>query len=189
MAFLPLFYFCFCDHAQLCAPNSIRDINGRSWPIYPIPWCSSVNLPCSTLLGAMHHRYCWARRVLALSSPVPAYLGSRRNAEPLAMWGLRSPEAPMTENAPFTQLQDLSAAFARLVGIAAPGIVAVQSHRSRSSGFFWRPGLIVTADEALSEEGDVAVILAGGESIAARLVGRDHTTDIAVLRVDRSDLR
>jgi S1-C subfamily serine protease len=93
----------------------------------------------------------------------------------------------MTESALFTQLQDLSTAFARLVGIAAPGIVAVQSHRSRSSGFLWRPGLIVTADEALSEEGDVAVTLPGGESIAARLVGRDHTTDIALLRVDRSD--
>jgi hypothetical protein len=52
----------------------------------------------------------------------------------------------------------------------------------------WRPGLIITADDALSEEGDVAVTLPGGESIAARLVGRDHTTDIAVLRVDRSDL-
>jgi len=95
----------------------------------------------------------------------------------------------MTETASFTQLQDLSAAFARLVGIAAPGIAAVQSHRARSSGFFWRPGLIVTADEALSEEGDVAVTLPGGESVGARLVGRDHTTDIAVLRVDRSDLQ
>ena len=94
----------------------------------------------------------------------------------------------MTDRSPFTQVQDLSAAFARLVGIAAPGVVAVRSDHSRSSGFFWRPGLIVTADEALSEEGDVAVTLPGGESIAARLVGRDHTTDIALLRVDRSDL-
>src|SRR6516164_2212977 len=82
----------------------------------------------------------------------------------------------MTESAPFTKVQDLSAAFARLVGIAAPGVVAVQSDHSRSSGFLWRPGLIVTADEALSEEGDVAVTLPGGESIAARLVGRDHTS-------------
>jgi S1-C subfamily serine protease len=94
----------------------------------------------------------------------------------------------MPESAPFTQLQDLSAAFARLAGIAAPGTVAIQSDHSRSSGFFWRPGLIVTADEALSEEGDVAVTLPGGDSIAARLVGRDHTTDIALLRVDRSDV-
>ena len=57
----------------------------------------------------------------------------------------------MTESASFSQLQDLSAALARLVGTTAPGIVAVQSDHSRSSGFFWRPGLIVTADEALSE--------------------------------------
>ena len=94
----------------------------------------------------------------------------------------------MTQSAQFTQIQDLSAAFARLVGIAAPGIVAVKSAHSRSSGFSWRPGLIVTADEALSEEGDFAVTLPSGESISARLVGRDHTTDIALLRVDRSDL-
>jgi S1-C subfamily serine protease len=94
----------------------------------------------------------------------------------------------MTESAPFTQVQDLSAAFARLVGIAAPGIVAVQSDHSRSSGFFWRPGLVVTADEALSEEGEFAVTLPGGDSISAQLAGRDHTTDIALLRVGRSDL-
>src|SRR6516165_8537492 len=94
----------------------------------------------------------------------------------------------MTESASFTQVQDLSAAFARLVGIAAPGIVAVQSDHSRSSGFFWRSGLIVTADEALSEEAEVTVTLPGGDSIAARPAGRDHTTDIALLRVDRSDV-
>ena len=94
----------------------------------------------------------------------------------------------MTQSTQSSQIQDLSAAFARLVGIAAPSVVAVKSAHSRSSGFFWRPGLIVTADEALSEEGDATVTLPSGESLAARLVGRDHTTDIAVLRVERSDL-
>src|SRR6478752_9136850 len=95
----------------------------------------------------------------------------------------------MTEPTLFTPIQGLSTAFTGLVAKVAPGIVSVHSNRSRSSGFLWRPGLIVTADEALSEEGDVAVTLPGGESIAARLVGRDHSTDIALLRVDRSDLR
>jgi S1-C subfamily serine protease len=95
----------------------------------------------------------------------------------------------MTERVSLSQVQDLSTALARLVGIVAPGIVAVQSHRSRSSGFFWRPGLIVTADEALSEEGEFGVTVPGDDdSIEARLIGRDHTTDIALLRVDRSDL-
>jgi S1-C subfamily serine protease len=94
----------------------------------------------------------------------------------------------MAQSSQLSQVLDLSAAFARLVGIAATSMVAVKSAHSRSSGFFWRPGLIVTAEEALSEEGDVTVTLPSGESIAARIVGRDHTTDIAVLRVDRSDL-
>src|SRR5215469_6474547 len=94
----------------------------------------------------------------------------------------------MTQGTQSIHVQDLSAAFARLVGIAAPSIVAIKSAHSRSSGFSWRPGLIVTAEEALSEEGDFTVTLPSCESLAARLVGRDHTTDIAVLRVDRSDL-
>jgi S1-C subfamily serine protease len=94
----------------------------------------------------------------------------------------------MAQSTQLSQVQDLSAAFAHLVGIAAASMVAVKSAHSRSSGFCWRPGLIVTAEEALSEEGDVTVTLPSGESLAARLVGRDHTTDIALLRVERSDL-
>jgi len=94
----------------------------------------------------------------------------------------------MTQGAQLSQIQDLSAAFARLVGIAAPSVVAVKSAHTRSSGFFWRPGLVITAEEVLPEEGDLTVTLSSGESVAARLVGRDHTTDIAVLRVERSDL-
>jgi S1-C subfamily serine protease len=95
-------------------------------------------------------------------------------------------ETFMTQSAQFSQLQDLSAAFERLVGSAAPSIVAIKSAHSRSSGFFWRPGLIVTAEEALPEEGDFTVTVPSGESLAARLFGRDHTTDI--VRVGRSDL-
>jgi len=94
----------------------------------------------------------------------------------------------MAQNTQLSQVQDLSAAFAHLVGIAAPSIVAIKSAHSQSSGFFWRPGLIITAEEVLSEEGDFTVTLPSAESLSARLVGRDHTTDIALLRVDRSDL-
>ena len=94
----------------------------------------------------------------------------------------------MPQSAQFNQVQDLSGALARLVGSAASSIVAIKSAHSRSSGFFWRPGLVITAEEALSEEGDFTVTLPSAESLAARLVGRDHTTDIALLRVDRSDL-
>ncbi|MDI3308391.1 MAG: S1C family serine protease [Acetobacteraceae bacterium] len=95
----------------------------------------------------------------------------------------------MSDNAPFPlPLQSLSAALSGLVAGVARSVVAIHSHRARSSGFVWRPGLIVTADEALAEEGEIAVTLPGGDKAAARLVGRDPATDIALLRVEAAGL-
>ena len=84
----------------------------------------------------------------------------------------------------FTPLTSLSSALADVVARTAPSIVTVHSHRSRSTGFVWKPGLIVTADEALADEGDVQIVLADGSTAAATIVGRDHTTDVALLRAD-----
>src|SRR5947209_5226730 len=85
-----------------------------------------------------------------------------------------------------TPLSSLSSALADVVARVAPSVVSVHSHRSRSTGFVWRPGLIVTADEALANEGDVQIVLADGSTAAATIAGRDHTTDIALLRADTS---
>lgn len=87
----------------------------------------------------------------------------------------------MTDSTP---LSSLSSALADVVARVAPSVVSVHSHRSRSTGFVWKPGLIVTADEALAEEGDVQIVLADGSTTAATIVGRDHTTDIALLRAE-----
>jgi S1-C subfamily serine protease len=92
----------------------------------------------------------------------------------------------MSTPTPAITLQQLSEALTDIVDRAAPSVVAVHSTRSRSSGFVWRPGLIITADEALDDEGDIAIVLPGGEMAAANLVGRDPTTDVALLRVDRT---
>jgi S1-C subfamily serine protease len=48
--------------------------------------------------------------------------------------------------------------------------------------------LVVTADEALAEDGDISVLLSGGESLPASLAGRDPTTDIVLLRIGRTDI-
>ena len=81
-------------------------------------------------------------------------------------------------------LSSLSTALADVVARAAPSVVAVHSHRSRSTGFVWKAGLIVTADEALADEGEVEIGLPDGRTVAANIAGRDHTTDIALLRID-----
>jgi S1-C subfamily serine protease len=86
-------------------------------------------------------------------------------------------------------LEGFSEALSALAASAAASVVAVRSHRSRSSGFLWRPGLIVTADEALAEEGEVAVALPGGQMAEAKVAGRDPTTDIALLRIEAKTLK
>jgi S1-C subfamily serine protease len=81
-------------------------------------------------------------------------------------------------------LSSLSSAIAGLAAQTTPSIISVRSHRSRASGFVWKSGLVVTADETLAEQGDVSVKLPDGQVVSASIAGRDHTTDIALLRLD-----
>ena len=87
----------------------------------------------------------------------------------------------MTDPSP---LSSLSSALADVVARTALSIVSVRSHRFRSTGFVWKSGLIVTADEALADEGEVEIGLPDGRTSPATIAGRDHTTDIALLRAD-----
>jgi S1-C subfamily serine protease len=87
------------------------------------------------------------------------------------------------------EMQDLSAALEGMVAAFAPSLVSVISHRAQASGFVWRPGVIVTSDEGLAEEGDVRVTLPGGESSPAQVVGRDPSTAVALLKIERRDVQ
>ncbi|MEH2517128.1 S1-C subfamily serine protease [Bradyrhizobium sp. AZCC 1610] len=85
-------------------------------------------------------------------------------------------------------LTSFSSALADVVARTTPAIVSVHSHRLRASGFVWKPGLIVTADEALADEGEVSIKFADGTARPASIAGRDHTSDIALLRFDARDM-
>jgi S1-C subfamily serine protease len=77
----------------------------------------------------------------------------------------------------------LSDATAQLVERAAGSIVSVRGGgRWHTSGIHWRSGIIVTAEEVLERDENIELILPGGRSVEASLVGRDPTTDVAVLR-------
>jgi len=86
-------------------------------------------------------------------------------------------------------IENLSAALEAMVAGVAPSLVSVVSHRMEASGFVWRAGRIVTSDEGLAEDGEVNVTLAGGERVAAEVIGRDPSTAVALLKVERADLR
>ena len=85
-------------------------------------------------------------------------------------------------------LRALSSTLAGLVCDAAPRVVSIEGRRSRSSGFVWRPGLIVAAENALADEGEIRVVAHGGAASAAELIGRDPSSDVALLRVQGLDL-
>ena len=72
--------------------------------------------------------------------------------------------------------------LAAIVETGARSIVAVQRKRSWTSGIHWRPGVLVTAEEALEGDDDITLVLPDGQRVAAALVGRDPSTDVAVLR-------
>jgi len=83
-----------------------------------------------------------------------------------------------------SSIEQLSEAMAEAVAAVAGSVVAVHTGCSRSSGFAWRDGLVVTCDEALTDDADVTVCLPGGAKASAKLVGRDAGTDIALLRIE-----
>jgi S1-C subfamily serine protease len=90
----------------------------------------------------------------------------------------------MSEQMTANPLLALSRQLQQLAEAAAGSIVSVRSHgRSIASGFVWKPGFVVTASDALEADDEISVIAAGDRSIQAQLVGRDPTTDIAVLRL------
>ena len=116
---------------------------------------------------------------------LPTWLVYRRGLAPhLKGVQSRSLRGPMNH-----EVEAISTALEGVVASLAPSLVSVRSRRMQASGFAWRAGLIVTSNEGLAEEGDIRVTLPGGEEIAAQRVGRDPSTAIALLKVDRSDLR
>jgi S1-C subfamily serine protease len=112
---------------------------------------------------------------------VVPYRGHATFLESSPMTESEMTESKMTESA--NPLAAFSDHAGQLVERAAAGIVAVHGGGRRStSGIHWRPGIIVTAEEALERDEDIKVTLPGGRLVEATLAGRDPTTDVALLR-------
>jgi S1-C subfamily serine protease len=82
-------------------------------------------------------------------------------------------------------LAQISEGLAAAVARAGDQVVRVEGRRRLpASGIIWSAdGLILTAHHVLERERDVHVGLPGGERLAAEVVGRDPTTDLALLRI------
>src|SRR4051794_8486551 len=88
-------------------------------------------------------------------------------------------------------LAQFSDGLAAAVERAGASVVRIEARRRQSaSGVTWgEGGLVLTADHVLEREEDLQVGLADGNRGKATIVGRDHGTDIALLRVEGAGLR
>jgi S1-C subfamily serine protease len=81
------------------------------------------------------------------------------------------------------ELIELSNALAQATERAATSAVAVHTEsRGSASGVIWRAGIIVAAEHALRRDEDIQLTLPDNRVVAAALVGRDPSTDLAVLK-------
>ena len=87
-------------------------------------------------------------------------------------------------------LSKLSDELAATVEEAGKGVVRVESRRRLpASGIVWSSeGVVVTVHHAVEIEDKIVVGLPDGSSAAATLIGRDPTTDIAVLKAQAKGL-
>ena len=77
-----------------------------------------------------------------------------------------------------------SESLAGVVDKAAAGVVRINGRRRRpSSGVIWSSGVVVTTHHVLEWEEDIGVGFPDGTTSTASVVGRDPSTDLAVLRV------
>jgi S1-C subfamily serine protease len=88
-------------------------------------------------------------------------------------------------------LKQLSNDLVATVEAASPSIVRVEGRRRMSAtGIVWSAdGVILTAHHVITRDDNLSVALADGQEVAAALVGRDPSTDLAVLRADVKGLK
>jgi S1-C subfamily serine protease len=87
-------------------------------------------------------------------------------------------------------LTNLSKELSDTVELTAPGIVRVEARkRLPASGIVWtEDGVIVTAHHVVQRDRKITIGLPDGETTVAQLIGRDPTTDLAVLRTEADGL-
>ena len=83
-------------------------------------------------------------------------------------------------------LAAVSDALAAVVADVGPSVVRVEARkRGNASGVAWSAdGLVIASDHTVQRDDDLRVGLPSGDVVSAELVGRDPTTDLALLRTD-----
>jgi S1-C subfamily serine protease len=96
-----------------------------------------------------------------------------------------SSSSKSSSSEPFSSdvLSQLSVAMSARAEAAKTAVVAINLGEGRHlTGTAWQPGVIVVSEQALPRGDDFELVVAGGSTVAAKLAGRDASTNIAILK-------
>src|SRR6476659_7567825 len=80
-------------------------------------------------------------------------------------------------------LAQFSTALTARAQLAKNAVVAIRLASGRHiTGMVWRSDIVVTSEQSLPRNDDFELVAPGGSVIAARIAGRDPSTNIAILR-------
>lgn len=80
-------------------------------------------------------------------------------------------------------LAQFSGALTARAERAKNAVVAIRrAHGRHITGMVWRSDVVVTSEQSLPRNDDFELVAAGGSVIAARIAGRDPSTNIVILR-------
>ena len=80
-------------------------------------------------------------------------------------------------------LAQFSTALTARAELAKNAVVAIRlAHGRHITGMVWRSDIVVTSEQSLPRNDDFELVAPGGSVIAARIAGRDPSTNIAILR-------
>jgi S1-C subfamily serine protease len=84
-------------------------------------------------------------------------------------------------------LSQLSSAISARTEAAKNAVVATRFGEGRHlTGLVWQSGVVVVSEQALPRGEEFELVAPGGATVAAKLVGRDASTNIAVLKTDEA---
>jgi S1-C subfamily serine protease len=81
-------------------------------------------------------------------------------------------------------LAQFSNALASRAAAAKGAVVAIAlAHGRHITGMVWRSDIVVASEQSLPQKEDFEIVTAGGSVLAAKIAGRDSSTNIAVLKL------
>src|SRR5579863_6511702 len=82
---------------------------------------------------------------------------------------------------PSDVLNQLSDAIAARAEAAKDAVVAIRVGERHLTGMLWQPGVVVVSEQALPRKEEFELVAPGGSTLAAKIAGRDASTNIAIL--------